>query len=83
MLKPGGQLFFNSFQKLITDEVYEKLDQGKWSKYNNRERISPFSKSENPLKEYENVIESVGFVDCHIFPGSFTRRISEQYFDGI
>lgn len=82
MLKPGGQLFFNAFEKICTDDVYEQLDQGKWSKYNHGKAISPFYTSDNPVKEYEKVIKSVGFEDCHFFSECYKARMSEEFFKG-
>lgn len=82
MLKPGGQLFFTAFEKIFFDEVYEKMDQGKWSKYHNYKAISPFYKSKYPLKEYESIIKSLGFVDCHMFTEAFTPQMSEKSFEG-
>lgn len=82
MLKPGGQLFFNAFQKVFTDDVFERLDQGRWSKYDHAKGISPFYEFDNPVKEYENVIKSVGFVDCHIFTQSYKPGMSEAFFKG-
>lgn len=82
MLKPGGQLFFSAFEKVFTDDVFERLDQGKWSKYNHEKAISPFYKYDNPAAEYENVIKNVGFEDCHIFTETYKPRMSEEFFKG-
>lgn len=82
MLKPGGQLCFHAFEKVYTDEAYNKLDEGKWKKYNNRELISPFFKSEDPLKEYETLIKDIGFIDCHFDKIHFACSYKEQDFDG-
>lgn len=82
MLKPGGQLFFIAFQKIITDEAFDKLDEGKWSKYQNRKAISPFYKSKDPVKEYENIIKSVGFVDCQITTEHTVFRMPQDFFEG-
>lgn len=82
MLKPGGQLIFHAFGKTAVDEAYDILDRGKWVKYNNRKSISPFYECENPKQEYENVIRSVGFVDCHIYAENYVPRFLKQSFEG-
>lgn len=81
MLKPGGQLFFSTFQKVFTDDAYEKLDEGKWSKYENRKAISPFHKSDDPVQEYKKIIESVGFVNCHIYTEHYVPRMPQSFFE--
>lgn len=82
MLKPGGQLFFNAFEKLFADDAYIELDKGKWSKYNNRKSVSPFYKSENPTKEYGRIMEELGFVDCQMFVEPFEEILPEKAFEG-
>lgn len=83
MLKPGGQLCFVAFKKLYGDEAYDKLDEGKWCIYENRKAISPFYKADDPKKEYENVIKSVGFVDIHCFSDEYKPRRTENNLDGM
>lgn len=82
MLKPGGQFFFIAFEKSCIDDAYEMLDRGKWIKYNNRKSISPFYSFENPLNEYETVIKSLGYVDCHLFLEYFKPRLSVKSLEG-
>lgn len=82
MLRPGGQLFFHAFGKTVLDEAYTMLDRGKWAKYNNRKSISPFFESEDPKQEYEKVIESVGFVDSHVFAEDYVPRFTKKSFEG-
>lgn len=82
MLKPGGQLFFNGFEKLFADDAYIELDKGKWAKYNNGKAVSPFYTSENPTGEYERIIKELGFVDCQIFVEPFEDTLPEKAFEG-
>lgn len=82
MLKPNGQLLFNVFDFTVLDEPYEKLDKGKWRKYNNRNSNSPFYKCENPMKEYETLIKSFGFDDCHFHLEPLVFQVPEDIFDG-
>lgn len=82
MLKPGGQFFFTVFEKTPLDEVYEKLDEGIWSKYHNREANSPFFKYEIPSKEYENLMKSTGFENCHVYSEHFAPLLPEKAFEG-
>lgn len=82
MLKPGGQLFFIAFEKLFADEAYDRMDQGKWKKYNNRKAISPFYNSENPMKEYESLLNELGFADSNIFIEPFKDMLPEKAFEG-
>lgn len=82
MLKPGGQFMFTAFEEVFTDEAFEKLDQQKWKKYHNYKAMSPFYKCCNPLEEYKKCIESVGFVDCHIYSENFKIQCREDSFDG-
>lgn len=82
MLKPGGQFIFNVFEELVVDEAYEKLDQGKWRKYNNVKGISPFYKCKNKLNEYEKIVANVGYVDCHIFWEKFEDQQPLNVFEG-
>lgn len=82
MLKPGGQLCFVAFIKLYSDEAFDKLDEGKWCIYENRKAVSPFYKVEDPIKEYKNVVSSVGFVDCHYFTYVHKPRQPEKNLDG-
>lgn len=80
MLKPGGQFMFNAFEEVFTDEAFEKLDQGKWCKYNKSKAISPFYKYDNVLKEYEKVINNVGFIICHLYTEKFDHRLPLESF---
>lgn len=73
---------FIVFLKVPNDEAYDALDRGKWAKYNNRKSNSPFYRCENPSKEYEKVIQSVGFVDVHLHVESVTPQLPEKSFDG-
>lgn len=73
---------FNAFEEIYTDEAFEKLDQGKWRKYNNEKAISPFYWSENRLKEYQNLIKDVGFVDCHVSSQNYRTQSSLSAFEG-
>lgn len=82
MLKPGGQVFFNVYEKPFTDEAFEMLDKGKWNKYDNWKAISPFYFCDNPMKEYEKVLKSTGFIDINIFSEHFALRISESSLEG-
>lgn len=82
MLKPGGQLVFNGFENMFTDEVYDRLDRGKWSKYYNRHSVTPFYFCKSPEKEYEHLIESVGFVDCFITTEHVIPTLSQSLFEG-
>lgn len=82
MLKPGGQLMFNTFEKTFMDDAYNELDNGKWRKYDNRKSISPFYWHENPFAEYESLLKSLGFVNCHFSKGVFKAQYSETAFDG-
>lgn len=82
MLKPGGQLFFNTLDKTYIEEAYDILDQGKWKIYNNYKAHSPFYTFENPFKEYETLIKSLGYVDCHIFLEHFKTQLPEGSFEG-
>lgn len=78
MLIPGGQLIFLALEKSSIDFAYDLLDEGKWRKCNNRQSISPFYRSENPKKEYENIIKSLEFVDCHLFTDNYCFRSLES-----
>lgn len=82
MLKPGGQIMFHTLDKMFTEEAYEKLDQGKWKKYQNRKSNSPFFSSEDPMKEYISLIESLGFIDCHFSQQRFIAQLGEKEFEG-
>lgn len=82
MLKPGGQLFFMGFEKNLVDDVYQKMDKGKWSKYNHSKSLSPFYNCENPVEEYKSVIQSLGYTDCHFFVHSRKDTIPEKAFNG-
>lgn len=82
MLKPGGQLMFNTFEKTFMDEVYDEFDNGKWGKYDNRKAMSPFYFYENPFAEYKALIKNLDFVDCHYNTGTFTVRFTQKAFDG-
>lgn len=82
MLKPGGQLFFHTLDKTFLEEAYDVLDQGKWSKYNNRKSHSPFYSSEDPLNDYQILIRNLGYVDCHISSEHFKANLPKESFEG-
>lgn len=82
MLKPGGQLVFNTFAKGYWEEAYDTLDRGKWSKYNNRKSNSPFYASEDPLTGYQILISNLGYVDCHIIEEPYKPLMSKESFEG-
>lgn len=81
MLKPGGQFFFLIFSKTYLDDTFDRLDDGKWIKYNHRSSISPFYKCKDPLNEYKAVMEEVGFVDYQLFEEPYTTPIPEKSFE--
>lgn len=82
MLKPGGQFFFTAYEKTAIDEVFEKLDEGRWEKYNNRKAHTPFYNFENPCKEYNNLMQRSGFIDCQTFSDHIAPRFSEKDYEG-
>lgn len=82
MLKPGSQLMFTAFEKLFIDEVYDHLDNGKWSKYDNRKAISPFYFHDDPFMEYQNLFRNLGFINCHFSEGEIAAQYSEKAYDG-
>lgn len=82
MLKPGGQLYFYTFEKIPVDFVLDALDQGKWSHYKNGIAISPFYKCEDVMVEYKNLIKSFDFGDCHIFKEPVKMKPTERIFEG-
>lgn len=82
MLKPGGQLFFNTFEINPMDDAFELLDKGKWAKYNNSRSLSPFHNSENPLEQYMELIKNLGFRNVHIFSENHTGTFDEKTFNG-
>lgn len=82
MLRPGGQFIFHAFAETPNDQAYEVLDKGKWGKYNNYKAFSPFYKHDNPRKGYEDLVESLGFVDCHVYIEGVSPLLTEKSFEG-
>lgn len=84
MLKPGGQIFICTFSETPIDSAFEKLDKGRWSKYKNFQANSPFYKSACAAGDYRNIIEGVGFKNCHVqdLPNYFLR-FTEDALNGM
>lgn len=73
---------FNAFEEIFTDEAFEKLDKGKWGKYDHYKAISPFYQFEKPLEEYRKIVEALGFVNCHLYMEHFKLQFRKEDFDG-
>lgn len=82
MLRPGGQLYFNAMGKLPQDVVFDKLDKGKWAKYDNWRSHSPFHDHSDARKGYEELLREIGFVDCHLSEELFITYHPEEAFKG-
>lgn len=82
MLQTGGQLFFLTFEKIPADDGYSSLDEGKWRKYDNLPGKSPFYKSNSPKEEYNSILQSLGYVDTHIFTRTFSQCVTEGVLEG-
>lgn len=81
MLRPGGQLYFCTFAKLIHDEVFDILDKGKWGKYDNWKSHSPFYSHSDPKHGYEELVTEIGFVHCQLFEESVTTYYTDESFN--
>lgn len=66
MLQPGGQFFICTFCESPIDSVFEQLDNGRWSKYENFRAISAFYKSESVVEKFRNIIDEVGFKNGYV-----------------
>lgn len=64
MLKPGGDMLLTFLASNPIFEIYESLSKkGRWENYmeNYKKYISPYQYSENPDKELQEILKSVGF----------------------
>lgn len=82
MLKNEGQLVFLAFGKSCTDDVFERLDQGKWVKYNHIEGCSPFHDKINPVEEYSNLFKRLGYNIGIIKTKPINTQWTEESFQG-
>lgn len=67
ILAPGGEFLFTAFEEMPIDQALEKLDEGKWSKYEHFKVISPTFKSEDALNYYKEIASDVGFGNCRFY----------------
>lgn len=66
ILKPGGWMFLNIFERSPLDDLFEQISKNpKWSDYGQDEIISKYYYSENPQKEYKKDIDAANFKDYH------------------
>lgn len=82
MLRPCGQLIFTAFTKTPIDEAYDKLDGGKWGKYDNWKSHIPFHNHLDPKQGYDDLLKSTGYIDCHLIKESFVTFHTEESFEG-
>ncbi|XP_028145595.1 juvenile hormone acid O-methyltransferase-like [Diabrotica virgifera virgifera] len=62
MLKPGGSLFLNFYERLPVDMMFHNLrSHPKWGKYHQEDAVSVYYYTQNPKEEYRKDIEAAGF----------------------
>ncbi|CAG9838417.1 unnamed protein product [Diabrotica balteata] len=62
MLKPGGSVFLNFFERIPVDGMFHNLrSHPKWGKYRQEDAISVYYYTQNPKEEYRKDIEAAGF----------------------
>uniref|UniRef100_A0A6P7GK52 Juvenile hormone acid O-methyltransferase-like isoform X2 n=1 Tax=Diabrotica virgifera virgifera TaxID=50390 RepID=A0A6P7GK52_DIAVI len=75
MLKPGGSVFLNFFERIPVDGMFHNLrSHPKWGKYRQEDAISVYYYTQNPKEEYRKDIEAAGFKN-YVYNNEIHRHV--------
>lgn len=83
ILKPGGELLFTVFKEMPIDEGLERMDEGKWMKYDHYKALSPTYKSQEGIAYYEKIANDTGFVNCHFYKEPHKMEFTEEMLNSM